>query len=204
MRKIWFGQVYNGSRSSGESPDMWMSRHEGLYELVMPKGEVEKVNALTEEQSLSDASDSLKALVNSSLLGARLFSFAIQDILSGQVDQVLKSELVETKKCTELKADTVRDMKKRIIAKIEEIENIETLVAKRTITVYYRSLMYKSSVASYHEQVELVCAACIRGWMVETSTLSALIGEDLVCGNDGDLKVTQIEEGMAKNAAASR
>eukprot|EP00971_Amphidinium_carterae_P087212 1725755-Amphidinium_carterae.1 len=80
VRTLRMTQVYNGSRSSGESPDMWMSRHEGLWELVMPKGEVLKVSALTEEQSLSDASDSLKALVNSSLLGARLFAFAIQDI----------------------------------------------------------------------------------------------------------------------------
>eukprot|EP00971_Amphidinium_carterae_P094370 1868370-Amphidinium_carterae.1 len=66
-------EVYNGSRPSGESPDSWLDRHSGLWELVMPAGEVKKVRALTEDQSLSDAAESLKCLMNSSLLGQRLF-----------------------------------------------------------------------------------------------------------------------------------
>eukprot|EP00971_Amphidinium_carterae_P324541 6450037-Amphidinium_carterae.1 len=85
-------------------------------------------------------------------------------------------------------------MKKRMLEKIERIESLDSLVQKRKVKVEYRTMSFKLAVSSYQEQVDIVTAAALRGWLSDKGVLTGLVGESLVFGNDPELKIATFED----------
>eukprot|EP00971_Amphidinium_carterae_P193751 3844407-Amphidinium_carterae.1 len=128
----------------------------------------------------------------------------MQDIVAGEVESVIQRGIKDTKAKRSWTAEVIRDMKKGILEQIENIESLETLQPKREVKAAYRNLEFKLHVASYQEQVDIVCASVVRGWLVDAGKVKSLVGEDLVCKADGDVAAKKFEDGMEKNAEAAR
>eukprot|EP00971_Amphidinium_carterae_P050024 985836-Amphidinium_carterae.1 len=76
----------------------------------------------------------------------------MQDIVAGEVESVIQQGIKDAKTKRSMTATVIRDMKKGIIEKIENIEGLDTLQPKRRVKVGYRNLEFKLQVASYQEQ----------------------------------------------------
>eukprot|EP00971_Amphidinium_carterae_P092686 1835478-Amphidinium_carterae.1 len=181
-----------------------MDRHDTLWPLVLPKKEVGEVFAVPEGTSMSTVGDALETLINSSSLGERIFTFALQDILAHKVQRVIKTELATLKGKDRLKEVDMRESKRKMLASIEQVDGIEGLTSRRTIEVEYRNLVFKMKVCSYQEQLELCSGAALRGWMTQAGALKALPGEAVICGKDDDCKLKTFDASYGKDAAAAR
>eukprot|EP00971_Amphidinium_carterae_P163969 3251039-Amphidinium_carterae.1 len=186
-------QVYNSTRSSGESPTEWLERHDGLWQLVLDRVAAERVLTLAEGKGWSEVAESLETLIGNSLLGERLFGFTMQEVYGERIEKIIVDGLTQLGKSAELKDASIRKTKSEMLSAIEKIEGIDKLESRRKIKVHYRDLCFELQVNAYEEQVELVTSTAVRGWLVQAELLTKLPGEEHICQTVKEVKVKSVD-----------
>eukprot|EP00972_Heterocapsa_arctica_P092638 13660284-Heterocapsa_arctica.AAC.1 len=152
----------------------------------MPESCVLKVMA--EKNSWDSVETELNNVIMTSGLGKRLFSFAIQHMLSQLVTKRMNIAVSELWKESEITLANIRASKKKILQSLQEGATMELLPSKRDLQVVYRGVPVDLKVCSMAEHFDLLIAAKAKGEAVACGTL-----QPLFCENDLVVKATNAE-----------
>jgi len=107
------------------------------------------------------AAESLNSVVASSLLGERMFSFALVDCTSFQVSEAI-AKVADTTLTGHVDPDKVQAALKSAQVAIEALSGIDRLGMKRVVDIAYRGVLCKVEVNSVHEQKVLMLANMVK------------------------------------------
>ena len=167
----------------------------------MPVREVNAVAGLNDKREFSEVSDQLFTVIDSSMLGEKMFGWAAKHLLGERVDKILKSETEELGKKESITFEEFHTCFQSCMAKLQEIKGIEELPEKRTVQLSYRGWALQSLVSSLTHHAETHLMVALRGWAVEAGSLDALPGEAALCTTQSHKK---IEDKLLHAARACR
>ena len=196
-------EVYNATRGSNELPTEWIERHEPEVYAVLPQQDVAKVMTVV-GQDLTPVASELDRCMSSSILGQRLFGYALQSILTYRVKSAIDKQLEGLAKMTNITKAEIVAADNQAADDIRGLEHIDVLQDRRDVEVSYRGLCFNLKVRSWLEEIQLRLHCSLRGWAASLSLIPPLGGEDLVCMEATELKAISIEKKLLANAKAAR
>ena len=160
-------------------PTNFLNIHSDIWPIIMPEDSTNKVMA--ETTSWESVEHDLNRVISSSMLGKRLFSFAIKQMLSQIVSKSMAAAVGEMWKAPEIILAFIRELKRKTLEAVQEIDNIELLPGKRELQVGYRGAPVELKVNSMAEQFDMLVAALAKGEATQCGMLPGLFcEEDLV------------------------
>ena len=169
--------------------------------MVLPDKATKAVLALKPDAKMSTVSGMIKEIINGSVLGNKLFSCCITIILAEEVCDTVALAQDELIKASINEAAIVKIMH-TFTEKLEDIECIASLPAKRSVKVAYRGLMLQMQVKSLGEHLDLALAARLREVAVAQKLVPELPGEYAVC--DDPLKGHGCEAESVRRESTAR
>ena len=163
-----------------------------------------KIITMKPKQPWNTVHTALKQIIDSSMLGCRIFSFATRDLAEDSVVEEC------TRACTELMAkrsiteQETMSLTSTTAEKLQEVAGIDSLPSRRTVTVQYRGWAAQAPVKCLGEQVELCLRAAARGAAVRSGLLQALPGEASLCTADAETAVPEVPIEVYRRAASAR
>lgn len=140
----------------------------------------------------SGVRDALGRVVGASLIGKRMFSFAMVHIIAFEVSEVIEKQVAEAlgQKCT---AESIKLVKQKTVAFVNGMIGIELLPDKRLVSMSYRGVIVKATVDSIYDEVDKRLAAGLKELALGAGKLAPLLCEaDLV-----SLEATEWAGGVA-------
>lgn len=189
---------------TGLTPTEWLTNHADLWPLVLPVEATNKILTMKPGQSWKDVHPELNQLMDCSMLGRRIFSFATRGLADGTVaDECAKAceELLAKESITE---QDIMKLTSSTAQKLEELPGLDCLPSRRTITVQYRGWAAQAPVKCLGEQVELCLRAAARGAAVRSGELQALPGEASLCTADAEAATPEVKAEVYQHAASAR
>ena len=177
-------------------------QYEGIWENVMPVGDVTAVVDLNEKSNFGAVSDELLNIVESSLLGDKMFGWATKYVLNDLISKILHEETEKFAQKESISVGEFTEFVQKTVAKVQDIKGVQDLPDKRTVVVSYRGWEMETSVSSLAQQVETQLMIAVRGWAVEAGMLDALPGERTLCDSKDSNKT--IEEKLVLQARSCR
>lgn len=146
-------QALSRSRANKTSDDVFCDSHKSLLYLVMPHAQLDKV--LNCKQNWTSVAEDIIALVSSSQVGFRLFSVAVEGVVSSKVAQVIYDRLNDCfQKKVKLSADQVLKHQQETLTQVELLPSIDLLPSRRTVSLKYRAEPINVKVQSVQEHVQ--------------------------------------------------
>jgi hypothetical protein len=185
-------------------PTNFLNIHSDIWPIVMPEDSTNKVMA--ETTSWESVESDLNRVISSSMLGKRLFSFAIKQMLSQIVSKTIEAAVAEMWKKPEITLAVIRDAKRKTLEALQEMDNIELLPPRRELLLEYRGAPVTVKVNSLAEQFDMLVAALVKGEAAQCGTLPGLFcEEDLVVKNAlPKAKNSHINEEVLQEAKEAR
>ena len=187
-----------------QTPAEWLSNHALLWPLVLPVEATNKILTMKPKQPWKTVHTALKQLIDSSMLGCRIFSFATRDLAEGSVvEERIRAckELMAKKSVTE---QEIMSLTSTTVEKLQEVAGIDSLPSRRTVTAQYRGWAAQAPVKCWGEQVLLCLGAATRGAAVKSGLLQALPGEASLCTADAETAVPEVTTEVYRHAASAR
>ena len=137
---------------------------------------VEKV--INEQSSWVHVEAHLQEVVSSSNIGRRLFGFAVQQVLSSLVAIKMEETLHQLREKPIITTSTIMSAKKSMMLKVDAMQNIDTLPAKRAIKVEYRGVEVSIKISGIAEEFDMRAAALIKSEAASCGDLTPLFCEN--------------------------
>ena len=198
-----FLEVWNATRAATESPGEWLDRHDGVWQVVLPKDDVNAILAVKDD-NLTPVAAHLDAAISSSMTGERIFSFALQNVMAYRIATTCTKELEKLASKEEVTKLDVIASHNRCCDVIQALPHLDTLCERREIQIAYRSLKFGVHIKSWHEEVQARIYACIRGWAAELDLVKQVGGENHVCTKTEELVVKKLDRSLLANIKAAR
>ena len=201
---VLYSQAYVSIMGTGQTPNEWLTNHSHLWPLVLPVEATNTILSMKPKQPWKTVHTELKQLIDSSMLGCRIFSFATRDLAEGTVVEECTracKELLAQKSITE---QGIMSLTSITVEKLQGVAGIDSLPSRRTITVQYRGWAAQAPVKCLGEQVELCLRAAARGAAVKSGLLQALPGEASLCTADAETAMPEVTAEVYRHAASAR
>lgn len=196
-------QAHIKAKSNAVKPTVFLEIHKDIWPIVLPLDSVSKVMAETHLWEKVEAD--LQRVINSSSLGKRLFSFAVQHMLSQIVSKKMSQAVDEVWKLPEVTLASIREQKRDILEALEMEDNIDLMPARRELQMMYRGVPVQVKVSSMAEQFDLLVAARAKGEACALGTLVGLFCEsDLVAKTKPSASRNHINPEVLQEAAEAR
>jgi hypothetical protein len=187
-----------------QTPAEWLSNNALLWPLVLPVDATNTILTMKPKQPWKTVHTELKQIIDSSMLGCRIFSFATRDLAEGSVVEECNracKELMAKKSITE---QEIMSLTTSTVERLQEVAGIDSLPSRRTVTVQYRGWAAQAPVKCLGEQVELSLRAAARGAAVRSGLLQALPGEASLCTADAEKARPEVTIEVYRHAASAR
>eukprot|EP00971_Amphidinium_carterae_P325246 6455422-Amphidinium_carterae.3 len=152
-----------------------------LHKLILPQDAVRKVLDMDVQEGWSTVKGELVRVIDSSMLGKRLFSFASVAHTESEVEEKCKEAVKTLLSLKEIGLDEIRAAVQSTLTVLDGVPGVLDLPDRRVVLVEYRGLSLKLSIGSLEGQVEACLQTAIRARAVESGVLCALPAESLVC-----------------------
>eukprot|EP00971_Amphidinium_carterae_P338187 6475424-Amphidinium_carterae.2 len=116
----------------------WLTNNEHLHKLILPQSALRAVLSLFEDSPWSDVRAELLDVMQSSMLGRRLFAFAASEGIAAAVDTAIVEEEQKLLKESKITAQVLRTYVTDCVARCERVLGVATLDEKREVTLRYR------------------------------------------------------------------
>ena len=155
----------------------------------MPVGDVNAVVDLKDKSQFGDVADQLFNVVDSSVLGEKMFGWASKHVLGERVEKIVKDETKRLGTREAISQGDFRTALQECVQKLEAVKGVADLPEKRCIKIVYRGWSLETVVSSLTQQAETHFMIALRGWAVEAGLLDALPGESTLCTSSSDIKI---------------
>jgi hypothetical protein len=201
---LLFPQAHIKAKSNAVKPTNFLSIHGDIWPIIMPEDSVTKVMA--EAQSWESVEVDLNRVISSSLLGKRLFSFAIKQMLSQIVSKKMGFAVEQLWEKPEITLACIRDAKRQALDALQGMDNIELLPGRRELLLTYRGVPVEVKVNSMAEEFDMLVAAKAKGEAVSCGSLPGLFCEEdlVVKGGMKDAKESHIHPEVLQEAKEAR
>ena len=186
------------------SPTAWLEQWKAIWPLVLPEAEVQAVLSLSEEDSWCKAADEIATIINSSVLGEKMFAMAAREVISTQVRGIIAKAVDELSQQSHLGEKDIIASKNACKSSLDNLANIDMLPERRTITLSYRGWDFPWKIRSIEEELDVRFHVALRGWWAELEQMPLLPGEAELCGSTKGLKVKGFERTLTKSAEQAR
>ena len=164
------------AKSNAVKPKHFLKIHSELWPLVVPEDSVKAV--MDEVMHWENVEKDLNRVIASSMLGKRLFNFAIKQMLSQLVSKKIATDVAKLWGLSEVTLACIREQKRNTCEALQEMDNIELLPAKRDLLLVYRGVPVEVKVHSLAEEFDMHVACLAKGEAVQCGTLPSLFCED--------------------------
>ena len=120
-------EMYLVHLGSGEGPHAWLRDNEALWSLVLPVTEARRVKELPSHKHWHEVRDEVGILLESSQLGAKLFSHAGAEVVGAQVLAIISEQIQQLKAKSHLAETDVIQSRIQALDKIRELSTINML-----------------------------------------------------------------------------
>ena len=159
--------------TAGVGLQEFLNGHPWCY-LVLDFGLVQRVLAVQHDDSFEKVEDELRALIDGSMSGLKLFGAAWRRLATCKVDAeaskmrdaIFKLSHISSKKLLELKRDAM--------GKIDSIASVELVQPRRQVDVKFREMKLELSVRSAGELLDMTAQAAVKCLAVDCGALPAL------------------------------
>ena len=170
-------QAHTASTKQGAvKPKVFLDIHSDICGLILPMAAVEKV--INEQTSWANVEADLQEVVSSSTLGRRLFGFALEQVLSSMVAIKMEEVLHELHLLPMINSSAIMSAKREIMLKVDAMQNIEIVPAKRTIKVEYRGVEFSISISGIAEEFDMRAAAFVKSEAASCGDIMPLFCEN--------------------------
>ena len=159
------------------APGDWIQTHRAVVELVLPKGDLQKVLAVPEGQDLSSVSDSVSKLARANCFGARLFATTSRNVATKQVQKVIDKQLVKMKDLYRLDAEDFRKWSADTLALCQAVPGCPEIPPRREVSVAIHDMSVKMGVNSVADHIDKAGRAQVRNFAMLQGSLESLPGE---------------------------
>ena len=128
------------SKNNAAKPAVFLEIHKAITHLVLDMTAVQKL--LSEETSWLNVASPLNAVVKSSTLGRRMFSFGLEKVLGQQLRDVINTAVETLWGEGEVTMHGILDTKQKALKAIQAIENINLLPERRLVDMMYRGVHF--------------------------------------------------------------
>ena len=136
------------------------------------------MQSLPSEESFIKVADQLDRLTANSMLGHRLFSFALRQIISERITGVIREELATLSKLSKISSVDMVATTSRARDRIMELAEVESQACKRrTVKIKYANWELSVDVASVEEEIECHLRTHLRAWCSCLKLVPPLAGE---------------------------
>lgn len=164
------------AKSNAVKPKHFLKIHSELWPLVVPEDSVKAV--MDEVMHWENVEKDLNRVIASSMLGKRLFNFAIKQMLSQLVSKKIATDVAKLWGQSEVTLACIREQKRNTCEALQEMDNIELLPCRRDLLLVYRGVPVEVRVNSMAEQFDMHVATLAKGEAVECGSLPSLFCED--------------------------
>ena len=185
-------------------PERWLECNPELWHGLLDAQLVQKVTQLGGEDSWCKASAEVRALIEGSNLGARLFGWISKEISGADIEEVIKKQVAKMLKMESVGHKEIADIMTETMKLLEDIAGVDDLPERREIVIRYRGWQAPRVVRSVQEQVEVNLVSAARGQAAAQGMLSALPGEQSLCGPCGREEVAKIKASYVKHSQMAR
>ena len=140
-------------------PMKFLEHHSAIWSLVLPRQATEQILAVPSDGNWETVQDQVQEVVASSMLGKKVFGFAVKQILGSVVSYCIHHHLEQLARKARNTSHDVVQMKKAAMEELSKIPNIASLPDKRVIKLVYREYVCDAKVACTLEEVELAVAS---------------------------------------------
>ena len=130
---------------------------------VLPLKETERLATLDKSEKWKTVRDELDVVVSSGDLGARLFSFALRDIIEEEVQEHLKQVVQDIWALPALTWDGVAKLRRQVEADLEKTQNLSLLPEKRTVNIDYRGYAIPVKIQGVADHIDACIVAAVKG-----------------------------------------
>lgn len=171
-----FVAAYESLQRDGVSLSAFVEKYKGPLQLV---ASVADIKALIDRAGAwSSVHEVLSRVVSASLIGKRMFSFAMVHIIASEVSQTVDSDIAAFFKASDhTTASLVAGLKERLVKAVLAKVGIELLPVKRMVSVVYRTVTLKIPVDSVYDEVDKNIAAHLKTMVVAGELLDPLLCE---------------------------
>ena len=177
--------------------------HKKVLALVMS---TEKLSKVAEHQGqFSEIEDDIVQLVNSSMVGARLFEASASRVVSEQATKVMDSEIEKLCLLEVIDAAALMKSEQGANATIVALPGSELIPARRTVTLNYRGRKFQHRAKSIQDEIDMRYMTRIKSMAVNCGDLAPLHCESkLVTGGAHAGLAGQISHDLLGRCRAAR
>ena len=210
LREMWdqcLAMTYVAFKKDKTVHDFWAC-YQDQCSMVLDTDEVEKL--LKEQGPWTNSRASLFNVVNSGMLGAKMFGAAAGEILRDDFSSYVDAKITLQKQSdAKLTKKIVDDMKADFLRKadtMKDISNGATLAGQRQVAVTYRGVQAQVPVCDHIEEIDMKLSAPVKEYAVgRAGGLTPLVWEAACFGHpEGEVKVDQDLPGLREYESARK
>eukprot|EP00971_Amphidinium_carterae_P114657 2271628-Amphidinium_carterae.3 len=197
-------EAWNSMRSDAEGSLKFLRAHDKLWPLVLPESDVQVVLTSKHGTKWSALADEVSRICRASVLGSRLFDFALVEVCESVVSSRIASVINTLGSGAVLDEASVRKARNDAKDSLRSVTGVGSMPDRREIEVSYRGWQLKLPVRSLEDEVQVRVMCAVRGWLAAKKHVRQLPGEIELCANDAGLAFTKIENDLTGPIEASR
>ena len=171
---------------------------------MLPCKEVEAVLMLGETESWCKVSKEISVLVGCGQLGRKMFSVPAREVVGTEILNVITEAIKKLAKSDAAGEKDIIDAKSACKKAVGDLDNIDMLPERRTVTVDYRGWEFPCRVRSWEEEVEIRFHVALRGWWAQLGKIPLLPGEAQLCEQNPSLNIKTFDGCMFLAAQQAR
>eukprot|EP00971_Amphidinium_carterae_P193753 3844439-Amphidinium_carterae.1 len=200
-----FCQAWISTTRTGLLPGEWCSLHEDVLYVLFPLEETKALLELEDDtEEILKQKTNVKAVVNASACGSRLFAGTVKRILGIEVEKVIEKHLAKLNE-DDISEDSILIGQRACAEELKQIDCIDMLASKREVVIDYRGIGFKCQIGSLGEQAELAIRSWVRGAATISDVLQELPAESgLVDDSEIHIPIGSIDEKVVLAAKQAR
>eukprot|EP00971_Amphidinium_carterae_P331573 6465226-Amphidinium_carterae.1 len=198
-------EAWVSTTRTGLLPGEWCSLHADALYCIFPRAETETLLGMDDNDAvILENKSAVKAVVNSSVCGSRIFAGTVKKILNIEVTKAIEKHVENLNSAPVSEASILKHLRE-CVETLKNIECVDMLPMKREVSIRYRGIAFECTVSSLSEQAELQIRAWVRGAATIVELLSELLAESqLSADEDADLPNHLVEEQTVVGAKQAR
>lgn len=189
---------------SGVGPLAWLNTHQELWPMVLPAAATKKIMACSEAEGWKTVSAELDSVLESSLLGKKLFGWAAKSIVHERVIEIIEKQVSSFLGASSLDDGALAKAKDETLCLLRAVSGQSLLDSKRKVTVKYRGWDITAQAASVAEEMEFMFSAAVRGYAAAAGDLPLLPGESWLCKVPEKATKGHVQDSLLRQARDAR
>lgn len=197
-------QAYISVAGAKQGPSEWLHTNQAVWPLVLPVNAVKNVLDLPDEEPWSKVSADLNVILDSSLLGRRLFGFAAKEVAFQQAEGIVSQYVEKLLHSGSVDEAAVARIRQAAVDALSAMPNSGHLSQKREVKLKYRDWWIIGRVSCPAEHVDFGIQAGLRGYAAASGDLPALPAEEHLCKEPAGASKGRVAPCFLRDATAAR